>query len=77
MPDRVTVILDEAEGSTAEVLADRLRRAGMQVEQVLDEIGMIIGTLPREHRAKVSALPGVAGIEDEATFQPPPPDEAQ
>lgn len=77
MPDRVTVILDETGDCTTEALADRLRQAGMQVEQVLDEIGMITGTVAPEHRAKVSTLPGVAGVEDETTFQAPPPDDTR
>ncbi|GAB2755249.1 hypothetical protein GCM10027174_33610 [Salinifilum aidingensis] len=75
MPDRVTVIVDEDQGVGIDELADRLRSAGMQVEQVLGEIGMITGSVPREHREGVRTTPGVAGVEDETTFHAPPPDD--
>jgi hypothetical protein len=75
MPDRVTVIVDDAQLAKIDELADRLRNAGMRVEQVLGEIGMITGSLPPEHRERVRTMPGVAGVEDEVTFHAPPPDE--
>ena len=75
MPDRVTVIVDDAQLAEVDELADRLRNAGMLVDQVLGEIGMITGSLAQEHREWVRTMPGVAGVEDETTFHVPPPDE--
>lgn len=74
MSDRVTVVVDDAQLDRIDELADRLRDAGMQVEQVLGDIGVITGVLPRERRAEVSAVVGVAGVEEERSLSLPPPD---
>lgn len=74
MPDRVTVTVHDDQLSNIDELADRLRDAGMRVDQVLHPVGVITGSVPSAQRAMVEAVPGVAAVEDEARFQVPPPD---
>lgn len=74
MPDRVTVTVRDDRLADIEELADRLRASGMQVDQVLGNIGVITGSLPQEKRAAVQHMPGIAAVEAETSFQVPPPD---
>jgi hypothetical protein len=53
---------------------DRLREAGMTVDQVLGAVGIVTGTVPASARSKVATVPGVAAVEDETSYQLPPPD---
>jgi hypothetical protein len=55
-------------------LADRLRDAGMRVDQVLHPVGVITGSVPSAQRVVIETVPGVAAVEDETSFQLPPPD---
>ena len=71
---RVTVTVADDHVSLIHDLADRLRAAGMQVEQVLDAAGVITGSVPAARRSSIEALPGVAAVEDETSFQIAPPD---
>lgn len=74
MPDRVTVTVHDDQLPHIDELADRLREAGMRVDQVLHPVGVITGSVPSAQRAMIEAMPGVAAVEDETTFQLPPPD---
>ncbi|MBD2020765.1 ketohydroxyglutarate aldolase [Leptolyngbya sp. FACHB-36] len=58
-------ILDVAEG---------LRAAGLQVQQIMDAIGVIIGTCEAEQVGALSQVAGVAHIEKAQGFQLQPPD---
>jgi hypothetical protein len=48
--------------------------AGMQIGQVLPEIGVITGAAVTSVKLAISALPGVAAVRYEQSFQLPPPD---
>ncbi|HWI02417.1 MAG TPA: hypothetical protein VNT52_01065, partial [Acidimicrobiales bacterium] len=48
--------------------------AGMHVDEVLDAMGIITGSVPADRRAALERLPGVAAVEAEQTFQIAPPD---
>lgn len=54
---RVTVTVDEEHLATIDQVADQLRECGMEVDQVLGNIGMVIGTV-----RDPDALRNVAGI---------------
>src|SRR3712207_8532614 len=41
-------------------VADRLRAAGMRVDQVLGAVGMIVGSVDTSQRPSVEGVPGVA-----------------
>ena len=56
-------------------LVQRLRKAGMEVEQVPPVIGVITGTVPASSSlGSLSAVVGVASIEQQRQFRIPSPD---
>jgi hypothetical protein len=74
MSDRVTVTVQDDHLAHIDELADRLRNAGLRVDQVLHPVGVITGSVPSAQRSVIETVPGVAAVEDETTFQVPPPD---
>lgn len=74
MPDRITVTVDDDHLASIDAIVDQLRAAGMQVDQVLRPVGVITGSVAGSKRASVDAVPGVAAVEDETSYQIAPPD---
>lgn len=74
MPDRITVTVHDDHVARIDEVADRLRRAGMTVEQTLPAAGLITGSVPPSARSAVAAAEGVAAVEDATAFSVPPPD---
>jgi hypothetical protein len=74
MPDDITVTVADDHSSRIEDLADQLRSAGMQVHQVLPSAGIITGAVTDTQRRAIAHIPGVASVENQHTFQLPPPD---
>ena len=71
---KVTVTVADDRLGDEESLAEELRAAGMEVEQVLGGIGIIAGSVPAGRRPAIGDIAGIAGVEEETTFQLPPPD---
>jgi hypothetical protein len=57
-----------------EAVAEQLRAAGVNVAQVLGEIGIVTGTVDADRRASLSDIAGVVAVENERSFQISPPD---
>jgi len=74
MPDRITVTVHDDHVARIDEVAERLRRAGMDVEQTLPAVGLITGSVPPSARPAVAATEGVEAVEDETAFSLPPPD---
>ena len=74
-PQQVVVTVDDDQLAEIGELAERLRLAGMRIDQVLGDIGVITGSLPTDRLTSAQRLPGVAAVERETSFQLPPPDE--
>jgi hypothetical protein len=55
-------------------VAAELRSKGMQVEQVLGEIGVISGSVPDDRRQALETVSGVLAVEEAKRFQLPPPE---
>jgi hypothetical protein len=72
MDERITVTVSA--DADPDVVAEQLRAAGVTVEQVLQAVGVITGTVPSEQIAALTDLPGVLAVEPEQTFRLPPPD---
>jgi hypothetical protein len=51
-----------------------VRAAGMRVEQRLDEIGVLIGTIDENKLDGLRRVAGVDSVEADRSFQLPPPD---
>jgi hypothetical protein len=70
----VTVTVSASHVGAIDALVAQLRQAGMDVEQVLGALGVITGSIDDAQLAAIEALPGVAAVEEQASFQLPPPD---
>jgi len=71
---KVTVTVDRQHAAAVADVADALRATGMQVEQVLGEIGMVLGTIDADAEQSVRAVDGVQSVDRSLDFQLPPPD---
>ena len=74
--ERVSVVVsvdDDHLDSVAEV-AERLRGAGMQVEEAMDSIGMVTGSVAPSRVPALAAVEGVGEVEPERQYQLPPPE---
>jgi hypothetical protein len=63
-----------ADGHAIEEVAAGLRARGMDVAQVLDGIGVITGSAQNDVRNDLAGVEGVASVDEQLTFQLPPPD---
>ena len=71
---RVSVSVDDQHLESIGVVADALRVRGMDVEQVMDALGIISGVMPEGARDSLMGVEGVLSIEENRRFQLPPPD---
>ena len=71
---KVSVTVDDEHLEMMDTVADALRDSGMQVDKVLDTLGIITGSVPDGHHDSLSAIKGVASVSEDVEFQLPPPD---
>ncbi|MGB3827624.1 MAG: hypothetical protein WA962_02505 [Ornithinimicrobium sp.] len=72
---RVVVSVDDQHVNEIQTVAEHLREQGMQIDQILDGLGMITGSVPDEERSHlVVKVVGVASVERQVSYQLPPPD---
>ena len=55
-------------------VADHLRNAGMTVENIMEPLGMIAGSIEAGKKGALSRVKGVAHVETNRQFQLAPPD---
>ena len=70
----VTVTVDRQHESAIGDVVGALRAAGMQVDQVLDAVGVVTGTIDDEAEPSLHAVEGVESVDRALRFQLPPPD---
>ncbi|MDQ3610734.1 MAG: hypothetical protein M4D85_03830 [Actinomycetota bacterium] len=71
----ISVSIDDEHLESMSSVARALQDQGMQVEQVLDGVGIITGSISEERRLLLASVPGVAAIADSSlTYQLPSPD---
>jgi hypothetical protein len=70
----VIVTVDDAHLARVGAVAETLRGRGLQVEQVLDEVGVISGQLPAGRPLAALRVDGVAAVEEAGVVRLPPPD---
>ena len=70
----LSVTVDDGHLPAIDRVAEALRARGMEVEQVLDGLGIIPGSAPAGSRSALTAVEGVASVDEELTHQLPPPD---
>ncbi|MGB7423284.1 MAG: hypothetical protein WA903_00095 [Ornithinimicrobium sp.] len=72
---QVTVSVDDQHLKEIQTVATHLRDQGMHIDQILDGLGMITGSVPDQERSEsVVRVTGVASVERQITYQLPPPD---
>jgi hypothetical protein len=70
----ITVTVDDDHLDRVHDVAAALQDGGMEVTQVLDRLGVISGSVAEDRRAEVTAVDGVASVEDTGTAGVPSPD---
>ena len=70
----LSVTVDDGHLPAIDKVAEELRARGMEVAQVLDGLGIITGSAPEESRSALTGVEGVASVDEELTYQLPPPD---
>ncbi|MHA7273958.1 hypothetical protein ACX80Z_11045 [Arthrobacter sp. TMT4-20] len=69
-----TVTVDDLHRSAIQEVAEQLRSCGLEVDRVLDNVGMITGSAPENCRPDLEAVEGVSSVDGETRFLLPPPD---
>ncbi len=69
----ITVTVSDDHLASIDEVAEVLRDNGMHVGQVLAALGVISGSVPDDRRQSLEAVDGVEAVEEENTFQLPPP----
>lgn len=68
----ISVADDQVDDMSTVVAA--LRHAGLRVDEVLDSVGVVTGTVDGDALGSLSTVPGVAEVERSRVVQVPPPD---
>jgi hypothetical protein len=55
-------------------VVEGLRRAGLLVDDVLDAVGVVTGSVADDGVGALRSVPGVVQVERDQAFQLPPPD---
>jgi len=71
----VLVTLDEGQANRTEAVAEDLRAAGLDVTQVLADIGVVTGSVEPAKLNDLSRVSGVAAVEPSRDVQLPSPDD--
>ena len=56
-------------------LVDRMKTAGLVVTSVMDDLGIVRGSIEDRKLAALKAVPGVVDVEEEEAIKLPPPDD--
>ena len=70
----VSVTVDDGHLAALDGVVQGLRARGMQVDQVLDGLGIITGSVPSGAAGALSAVAGVASVDEQLGIHLPPPD---
>jgi hypothetical protein len=73
---QLSVTVDDGHLADIGRIAQALRARGMEVDQVLDGLGIITGSAPADSRPALTGVEGVVSVDEELTHQLPPPDSA-
>lgn len=72
--ERIVVSVDDDHLDVLSDVVERMRAAGMVVEQVADVVGTVTGSIEPSAVAALESLSGVAEVDRQRGFQLPPPD---
>jgi hypothetical protein len=72
--EQVTISVDDAHRDRFAEVVQASERAGLQVEQQLEGIGVIVGRIERGKRQQLEQVAGVAAVEGARRIQIAPPE---
>jgi len=70
----VSVTVDDGHLAALDGVVQGLRARGMQVDQVLDGLGIITGSVPPGAAGALAGVAGVVSVDEQLTVRLPPPD---
>ncbi|MGY2085742.1 hypothetical protein [Blastococcus sp. SYSU DS0539] len=70
----VSVTVDDGHLAALDGVVQGLRARGMRVDQVLDGLGIITGSVPPGTLGALTAVSGVVSVDEQLTSRLPPPD---
>ena len=70
----MSVSVDDDHLDSLGAVVQALEAHGLRVDQVLDGLGIVSGSVEDEHRTVLSSVPGVASVDGQLAHQLPPPD---
>jgi hypothetical protein len=70
----ISVTVDDEHLARIGDVAAELRANGMQVDHVLDKVGVISGSVQEDRQQSLQTVAGVKSVEASHDFQIPPPD---
>jgi hypothetical protein len=71
---QLSVTVDDGHLPALDAVVAQLRAHGMQVEQVLEGLGVVTGSAPSTVRDALTAVEGVVSVDEQLTHRLPPPD---
>ena len=71
----VLVVVADEEERPITPLVDRMKTAGLAVTSVMDDLGIVRGSIEDARLKVLKALPGVIDVEEEEVVHLPPPDD--
>ena len=71
---KLSVTVDDGHLPILDAVVARLRAHGMEVDQVLEGLGVITGSAPSGVRESLTAIEGVVSVDEQLTHRLPPPD---
>lgn len=69
----VLIVLNDEQEGPVTPLVDRMKGAGLSVTSVMEDLGMVRGTIDEADLSALKSVPGVMNVEEEETVQLPPP----
>jgi DNA anti-recombination protein RmuC len=71
---KISISVDEEHLSEFSKVMKKVEKAGMQIDQELEDIGVATGSIDEEKVGKLRDVEGVNHVEEERQIQIPPPE---
>ena len=71
--DNVNVLIDDSYRDRFEEVVDRAKAAGLRIDQLLRETGVVTGSISPGKRRDLEQIQGIAAVETRRDIQIPPP----
>lgn len=71
---QITVSIDDAHVDRIHEVADRLKDSGMDVEQTMQIVGVVTGSIEADKMSSLYSVEGVQNVEIEREYQLSPPE---